>query len=85
LKVLKSNHKNELVDLKALKNSSQNVLQFKLDEMIKKMKNEIYRLQEESRRHEESQRNENQKIQNHIKRILSLEKVVPLSFQITMN
>jgi hypothetical protein len=66
LKVLKSNHKNELVDLKALKNSSQNVLQFKLDEMIKKMKNEIYRLQEESRRHEESQRNENQKIQNHI-------------------
>jgi len=34
--------------------------------MTKKMKNEIYRLQEESRRHEESQKNEDQKINNHI-------------------
>ncbi len=52
--------------IRDLKVSSKNVLQFKLDEMTKKMKNEIYRLQEESRRHEESQKNEDQKINNHI-------------------
>ena len=63
---MKNIHKNKVCEIKALKTSSQNVLQFKLDEMTKKMKNEIYRLQEESRRHEESQKNEDQKINNHI-------------------
>lgn len=65
-KKLRNFHKGEIYTLRALKNSSQNVLQFKLDEMTKKMKNEIYRLSEEARRHEESQKNENGKIQNQI-------------------
>jgi hypothetical protein len=66
MKDMKAIHKTEISNLKALKISSQNVLQFKLDEMTKKMKNEIYRLSEEARRHEESQKNENNKIQNQI-------------------
>jgi hypothetical protein len=66
LKNMKQTHKIEIGNLKALKSSSQNVLQFKLDENTKKMKNEIYRLSEEARRHEESQKNENGKIQNQI-------------------
>jgi len=66
LKEQKQTHKARYGEIKALKTSSQNVLQFKLDEMTKKMKNEIYRLQEESRRHEDSQKNEDQKINNHI-------------------
>lgn len=66
LKSVKMQHKAEIVNLRALKTSSQNVLQFKLDEMTKKMKNEIFRLNEEARRHEESQRNENNKIQNQV-------------------
>ena len=38
---IKNEHKNELSNLKSLKTSSVNVLQFKLDEMTKKMRNEI--------------------------------------------
>jgi hypothetical protein len=66
LKTVKQNHKTEVANLKALCTSSINVLNFKLDEMTKKMKNEIYRLSEESRRHEESQKIENNKIQNQV-------------------
>lgn len=66
MKTVKGTHKSEISNLKALKSSSQNVLQFKKDEMEKKMKNEIYRLSEEARRHEESQKNENNKIQNQV-------------------
>jgi hypothetical protein len=62
-KNLKAVHKTEVATLRTLKVSTQNVLQFKLDEMTKKMKNEIYRLSEEAKRHEESQKNENSKIQ----------------------
>ncbi len=66
IKNLKNNHKVEIQTIRSVKNSTQNVLQFRLDEVTKKMKNEIFRLSEESRRHEESQTNENQKIQNQI-------------------
>ena len=52
---------------KAIRTSSQNVLQFKLDETTKKMRNDINRLREEAKRHEESQKNENLKIKNQIK------------------
>lgn len=66
LKSVKQNHKTEVANLKALCSSSIKVLNYKLDEMTKKMKNEIYRLSEESRRHEESQKIENNKIQNQV-------------------
>lgn len=66
IKGLKNNHKAEIQTIRSVKNSTQNVLQFRLDEVTKKMKNEIFRLSEESRRHEDSQKNENQKIQNQI-------------------
>ncbi len=66
IKVLKSNHKTEIQTIRTVKNQTQNVLQFRLEEVSKKMKNEIYRLSEESRRHEDSQKTENQKIQNQI-------------------
>lgn len=66
IKVLKNNHKTEIQTIKSVKNSTQNVLNFRLDEVTKKMKSEIFRLSEESRRHEESQKSENQKIQNQI-------------------
>lgn len=66
LKHVRNHHKGEVANLKALHTSSLNVLNFKLDEMTKKMKNEIYRLSEESRRHEESQKSENTKISNQI-------------------
>jgi hypothetical protein len=62
-------HKEEVANLKALDSSSLNVLNFKLDEMTKKMKNEIYRIKEEARRHDESQKSENNKIQNQINHI----------------
>jgi hypothetical protein len=62
-------HKLEVANLKALDSSSLNVLNFKLDEMTKKMKNEIYRIKEEARRHDESQKSENNKIQNQINHI----------------
>ena len=67
LKNLKQIHKTEVANIKAIRTSSQNVLQFKLDETTKKMRNEINRLREEAKRHEESQRNENLKIKNQIK------------------
>lgn len=66
IKVLKNNHKTEIQTIRSVKNSTQNVLNFRLDEITKKMKSEIFRLSEESRRHEDSQKNENQKIQNQI-------------------
>lgn len=66
IKVLKNNHKTEIQTIRSVKNSTQNVLNFRLDEVTKKMKSEIFRLSEESRRHEDSQKNENQKIQNQI-------------------
>lgn len=63
---IKNEHKNELSNLKSLKTSSVNVLQFKLDEMTKKMRNEITRLSQEESRHEESQVNESKRIQAQI-------------------
>ena len=63
---IKNEHKNELSHLKYLKTSSVNVLQFKLDEMTKKMRNEITRLSQEESRHEESQVNESKRIQAQI-------------------
>ena len=63
---IKNDHKNELSNLKSLKTSSVNVLQFKLDEMTKKMRNEITRLSQEESRHEESQVNESKRIQAQI-------------------
>lgn len=63
---IKNDHKNELSNLKSLKTSSVNVLQFKLDEMTKKMRNEITRLSQEESRHEESQINESKRIQAQI-------------------
>ena len=67
LKNLKQVHKTEVANIKAIRTSSQNVLQFKLDATTKKMRNEINRLREEAKRDEESQRNENLKIKNQIK------------------
>ena len=67
LKNIKQVHRTETANIKAIRTSSQNVLQFKLDETTKKMRNEISRLREEARRHEESQKNENLKIKNQIK------------------
>ena len=63
---IKNDHKNELSNLKSLKTSSVNVLQFKLDEMTKKILNEITRLSQEESRHEESQVNESKRIQAQI-------------------
>ena len=63
---IKGDHKNELQNLKSLKTSSVNVLQFKMDEMTKKMRNEITRLKQEESRHEESQVNESKRIQAQI-------------------
>ena len=63
---IKNDHKNELSNLKSLKTSCVNVLQFKLDEMTKKMRNEITRLSQEESRHEESQVNESKRIQAQI-------------------
>ena len=60
---IKGDHKNEL---QTLKTSSVNVLQFKMDEMTKKMRNEITRLKQEESRHEESQVNESKRIQAQI-------------------
>jgi len=67
LKNIKQVHRTEVANIKAIRTSSQNVLQFKLDETTKKMRNEINRLREEARRHEDSQKNENLKIKNQIK------------------
>ncbi len=61
-KEVKTNHKVEIQNLKNMKQSTQNVMDFKKEEINKKMKNEIFRLKEESKRHEESQTNENKKI-----------------------
>lgn len=61
-KDVKTNHKVEIQNLKNMKQSTQNVMDFKKEEINKKMKNEIFRLKEESKRHEESQTNENKKI-----------------------
>lgn len=62
LKELKSIHRLEIQNLKNMKQSTQNVMDFKKEEINKKMKNEIFRLKEESKRHEETQSNENKKI-----------------------
>lgn len=59
----KIEHKNRINNIKLLKSSFVNISQFKLDEMSKKMKNEITRLGQEQSRHEESQANESKKIQ----------------------
>lgn len=59
----KTVHKNTINNLKILKNSFVNLSQFKLDEMNKKMKNEITRLSQEQSRHEQSQNAESNKIQ----------------------
>lgn len=59
----KAVHKSKINNLKLMKNSFVNISQFKLDEMSKKMKNEITRLNQEQSRHEESQVNESKKIQ----------------------
>ena len=63
---IKAEHRTELGNLKSLKTSSVNVLQFKMDEMTKKMRNEINRLKQEESRHEESQVNESKRIQAQI-------------------
>ena len=63
---IRTDHKNELQNLKSLKTSSINVLQFKLDEMTKKMRSEINRLKQEESRHEESPANESKRIQQQI-------------------
>ena len=63
---IKAEHRSELGNLKSLKTSSVNVLQFKMDEMTKKMRNEINRLKQEESRHEESQVNESKRIQAQI-------------------
>ncbi len=70
LKEMKMFHKSEIQNIKLLKNSTQNVMDFKKDEINKKMRNEIYRLSEESRRHEETQNNENNKINQNIDDIM---------------
>lgn len=70
LKELKMYHKSEIQNIKLVKNSTQNVMDFKKDEINKKMRNEIYRLSEESRRHEETQNNENNKINQNIDDIM---------------
>ena len=62
----KVTHKSNINNLKLMKNSFVNISQFKLDEMSKKMKNEITRLGQEQSRHEESQINESKKIQAQI-------------------
>ena len=69
LKSTEQFHKLEVANLKALDSSSLNVLNFKLDEMTKKMKNEIFRIKEEAKRHDESQKSEKNKIQNQINHI----------------
>lgn len=58
----KQQHKSKINNLKLMKNSFVNISQFKLDELSKKMKNEITRLSQEQSRHEESQINESKKI-----------------------
>lgn len=63
---IRNEHKNEIATVRSSKTASANVLQFKLDEMTKKMRNEITRLSMEETRHEESQKNETKKIQNQI-------------------
>jgi len=62
LKETRVAHKAEIQNLKNMKQSTVNVMDFKKEEINKKMKNEIFRLKEESKRHEESQANENKKI-----------------------
>jgi hypothetical protein len=62
-------HASKKASIKTTESASQNVANFKLDEMTKKMKNEIFRIQEESRRHNESQLTENTKIENQINHI----------------
>jgi hypothetical protein len=62
VKGVKQVHKTEVLNLRNYCSSSINGLNLKLDEMTKKMKNEIHRLHEESRRHEDLQKTENKKI-----------------------
>jgi hypothetical protein len=62
MKETKLLHVGEIQNLRNMKRSTENVMDFKKEEINKKMKNEIFRLKEESKRHEESQANENKKI-----------------------
>lgn len=61
--------RNENERLKMTDNASVSLINLKLDEMTKKMKNEIFRINEESRRHNESQTTEIKKIESQIKYI----------------
>ncbi len=66
LKEIKSKHKVDINTIKELKKNSESVSKFKLDEMQKKMRNEMYRLSEECRKHNDSQKSEVIKIKNQI-------------------
>ena len=62
LKDAKAKHMNNIANLKQAKKASENVIEFKKEENIKKMQNEILRLKEESKRNDDGQSNENKKI-----------------------
>lgn len=62
LKDVKASHIGQIQEIRNTKRSTENVIDFKKEEINKKMKNEIFRLREEAKRHEESQANENKKI-----------------------
>lgn len=62
LKEVKSKHIQNISSLKMVKKSTENVMDFKKEENIKKMNNEILRLKEESKRNDDGQSNENKKI-----------------------
>jgi hypothetical protein len=63
---IKNKHKEEINIIREIKKNSESVSKFKLDEMQKKMKNEIFRLSEECKRHNETQKVETQKVRNQI-------------------
>ncbi len=65
-KETKNKHKADINTIKELKKNSESVSKFKLDEMQKKMRNEMYRLSEECRKHNDSQKGEVGKIKNQI-------------------
>jgi hypothetical protein len=66
LKEVKNKHKVDINTIKELKKNSESVSKFKLDEMQKKMRNEMFRLSEECRKHNDSQKGEVVKIKNQI-------------------
>jgi hypothetical protein len=63
---VKNKHKEEINIIREIKKNSESVSKFKLDEMQKKMRNEIFRLSEECKRHNETQKSETQKVKNQI-------------------